>query len=382
MNDRTMPNSIIIIGAGSTGIGLAHQLKLRGLNPIILEEAAQVGASWRARHDQLTLNTLRSYSGLPGRPLPSSFDKFPTKSQFISFLEKCAEELGDSIRFGIKVNKIINNGSKWKLETSEGGLEAEHVVMATGTDKVPVIPNWPGIDSYSGEMLHAADFGDATRFTGKKVLLVGNGNSGVDVGNHLSRNGAGQSWVSIRKGSHVVPQFFLGLSAYQVLMMIRWLPISIQDALVKMTSRLFLGDLRKIGLPAAPKGPISRAIEDGVVVSLDNGFISAIKSGQFEVCGEIDYFSKSSIHMVDGTTLNPDVIIFATGYRSGLESLLGDLGLLEKSREPKHSVDKDFAEYPNLWFLGYTTSTYGNLYTRIEETFRLADAIKSKINNS
>lgn len=375
-------NKIIIIGAGSTGIGLAYELKLRGLNPIILEEAPEVGASWRARHDQLYFNTHRSYSGLPGKPLPSSFDAFPSRLQFISFLEDCADELGDSIRLDTKVNKIVKNSTKWQVDTSAGVLEAEHVVIATGTDKVPVVPNWPGIDTYAGEKLHAADFGNAKRFAGKKVLLVGNGNSGADVGNHLVKNGVGQSWVSIRTGSHVVPQFFFGLSAYQVLMMIRWLPISVQDALVKMTSRLLLGDLRKFGLPVAPKGPISRAVEDSVVVSLDNGFISAIKSGQFKVCGEIDHFSESSVHMVDGTTLTPDVIIFATGYKPDLESLVGDNDLLDESGEPKYSVDEDSTEYPNIWFMGFTTSIYGNMYTRVKETIRLADVIRERVSDS
>lgn len=325
------------------------------------------------------MNTLRHYSGLPGKPLPSSFADFPTKAELISFLEKCADELVDAIRLGVKVNKLKSDGNKWLLETNAGEFDADHVVIATGTDKVPVIPTWPGIDDYTGEMLHAADFGDASRFAGKQVLLVGIGNSAVDVGNHLTSNGVGKSWVSVRTGSHVVPQYMFGIAAYQILMMIRWLPIAIQDALVKISSRALLGDLRQFGLPTAPKGPISRAIEDGVVVAIDTGFISAVKSGQFKVCGEIASFSETAVHMADGTTLSPDAIIFATGYRPGLESMLSELDVLDSSGKPKYLVDKDNPRHPNLWFLGFTTSTYGNLHARVKESIELADAIQDRI---
>lgn len=289
MQDKKL-HDVVIIGAGSTGIGLALQLRLRGLSPIILEEALQVGASWRARHDQLCLNTHRRYSGLASKPLPSSFADFPTKAEFIDFLEQCADELGDSILLGEKVNGISSNGTNWQVETCTGIIEAEHVVVATGTDRIPVVPAWKGVETYTGEMLHAADFGDASRFAGKQILLVGIGNSAVDVGNHLSRNGVGKSWVSIRTGSHVIPQYMFGIPAYQILMMMRWLPIFMQDAVGKTSSRLLLGDLRKLRLPSAPKGPVSRSVEDGVVVAVDDGFISAVKSGQFEVCGEIEHF--------------------------------------------------------------------------------------------
>ena len=382
-NTNSELHKVLIIGAGAAGMALADALNKKGISPIVIDEADHIGSSWRRRHDQLRLNTHRRYSGQLHKPLPKSFNDYPSKDDYISFLTEQAAELGSIIRLGVKAQRITANGSQWHVSTSDGILEAEHVVIATGSDRVATLPHWSGLGSYQGELIHAADFGDAKAFAGKKVLLVGIGNSAVDVGNHLSNVGIEQSWVSVRTGSHIIPKYIFGVPAHLLLVAaLKWLPISLQDALIVGISRLILGNLNKYGLPRAPKGPVSRAIEDDIIVAVDAGFVKAIKKGLFKVVDVIDHFSDSAVHLVDGTTLKPDVIICATGYRLGLETLLEDLDMLDKKGKPKYIADQANPAHPGLWLFGLNSSIYGNMYTRLSETKRLADRIANGQNKS
>jgi len=142
---------------------------------------------------------------------------------------------------------------------------------------------------------------------------------------------------------------------------------------------LVLGDLRKLGLPRPSKGAATRQIEDNQVPSLDDGFIASVKKGLFSFVPEISAFTTEGVELVDGQTLNPDVIICATGYRLGLQELVGTMKVLNIKGVPTFLADESCSAHPGLWFFGLNTSLFGNFYIRRSESKRLAEKIKRQL---
>jgi cation diffusion facilitator CzcD-associated flavoprotein CzcO len=371
-----MDQDVLIIGAGTAGLTAAHELLKRGIEPQIIDEAGEVASSWRRRHEQLSLNTYRAYSSLPGAPLPRRYGAFVKRDDFIAYLEEYAENYKHIVRYGVRAGQIRCNGDDgWLVETDQGEMYARHVIVATGPERQPYTPEWPGMERFQGEFIHSAEFRHADNYIGKRVLLIGASNSGVDIGNHLSEVAISPSWVSVRSGPTIVPQYVFGIPAHIPFMWIRWMPIKAQDTIVAILERIFLGDLRKYGLPKPPAGAVTRDKEEGVTFGIDNGFVSALKAGRFTVVPEVRAFSERSAELVDGRTIEPDAVICATGYRPGLESLVGDLDVLDERGKLRFVADQASDEHPGLWFFGLNTSIYGYLYQRKKEAVRLADRI-------
>jgi cation diffusion facilitator CzcD-associated flavoprotein CzcO len=371
-----MDAEVLIIGAGPAGLGAAYELKRGGLRPTLIDQAPEAAASWRNRHDQLRLNTHRRFSGQPGRPIPRRYGAFPTRDQYVAYLSDYAIQLGLPIYFGQRAVRIDRaTGRGWVVHTDQDDIHCQQVIVATGSDRVPYLPEWPGRESFQGEFIHASNFHHADQYVEKSVLIVGAGNSGVDIGNNLSRVAIKPSWISVRSGPTIAPQYIWGIPTHPILVWSRWLPIKIQDFTTALVSRIFLGDLRKYGMPAPVKGAITRQREDGVTISIDHGFVEALKTGRFSVLPEISSFSSKAVHLVDEHSLEPDAVICATGYRLGLEDLVGHLGVLDERGRPRFYADQADPDFPGLWFFGLNSSIYGNMYIRRAEARRLARAI-------
>lgn len=371
-----MNSNVLIIGAGTAGLTAAYELLKLGIQPQIIDEAEEVGSSWRRRHEQLRLNGYRAYSSLPGAPLPRRYGAYVRRDDFISYLEEYTENLNQPIRFDVRARNIRRNGDDgWLVDTDQGVISARHVIVATGPERQPYTPEWPGQETFQGEFIHAAEFRHSDNYIGKKVLIVGASNSGVDIGNHLSEVGIGPSWVSVRNGPTIVPAYVFGISAHIPFMWLRPLPIKVQDFMVVMLGLIFLGDLRKYGLPKPPVGAVTRNKQDGVIFAIDNGFVKALKAGRFTVVPEISSFSEQAVHLIDGRTVHPDAVICATGYRPGLESLVGHLDVLNERGKPRFFADQASSDHPGLWFFGFNTPIYGPIYSRNHEAPPLAQKI-------
>lgn len=377
-----MDSEVLIIGAGTAGLTAAYELRKRGIEPQVIDEGQEVGSSWRKRHEQLHLNTYRGYSGLPGTPIPKRYGAHVARDDFIAYVEEYAASLQQPIRFGVRAQQISRNGNDgWHVSTDAGDIDARHVIVATGPERQPYSPQWPGQEGYAGKIIHAADFRHADDFAGKRVLIVGASNSGIDIANHLAGVPIGPSWMSVRTGPTIAPQYVFGLSAHIPLMWLRWLPIGAQDFMVALLSRVFLGDLRKYGLPAPPVGAVTRDKRDGVTLGIDNGFVKALKAGRFTIVPEVSSFEGETVHLIDGRSIEPDVVICATGYRPGLESLVGHLGVLNERGRPTYVADQTSDEHRGLWFFGMNPSIYGYLYMRQKEAPRLADKIAQSLHS-
>ena len=140
-----------------------------------------VAAAWRGRYERMRLNTSRLTSRLPGLRYPPGTGLFPTRDEFVAYLECYVDRHGIDLRLGVRVARIDRDGRGWRLRTAAGDLHAEQVVVATGYERRPFIPPWPGCDRFTGRLLHAADYRSPAPFRGSDVLVVGSGSSGMEI---------------------------------------------------------------------------------------------------------------------------------------------------------------------------------------------------------
>lgn len=366
---------VLVIGAGLSGLACARALADRGVAVTVLEGRAGVAQPWRSRHPGLRLNIHRRFASLPGLAPPEGDGVFLKRDTVIDYLERYAAELGVPIRYGAQVEAVVRDATGWHVSSTAGEYSAEHVVFATGRDREPHVPDWPGRANFGGEVLHSADFGDAARFDGRRLLVVGAGNSGTDVLNHLARHRPSDVRVSVRHGPAIVPMRVFGFPLHRLAPLFARMPTAVLDPAFRITQRVFLGNLRRHGLPSHPDGGGTRLVREGVAFAVDDGFAAAVRSGRFRVVPELSGFEGDRVRFADGTTYAPDTVIAATGYRTGLDPLLGRLGVLDGAGVPRHPMGEADPANPGLWFTGFRPIYTGYFDAARIAGDRIADAV-------
>jgi putative flavoprotein involved in K+ transport len=280
------------------------------------------------------------------------------------------------LRLATRVHRVDPAGGDWELGLDGGSITAAHVVIATGPDAEPVMPRWPGMAAFPGTVIHAGHFRNVAEVAGLDVLVVGPGNSGVDLLGHLAGSDAGRLWLSARSGMNITPLRLGGVPLHPVSVLGRYLPLAWQDANARAVQRLAFGDLARLGYPRSALGAFTRAAADGVTVAVDDGFIRALKAGRITMKPAIDRFDGPQVRFTDGTSCTPDAVICATGYRPGLEQLAGHLVTLDAGGMPPITGARSSPAHPGLWFFGLDRSIYGNMHVRRRQARQLAKAIR------
>ena len=241
---------IAVIGAGPAGVSMALSLRDRGLRPLLIDRADQVGSSWRGRYDRLKLNTGRPFSHLPNRPYPQGTPMFPSRDDVIAHLDQHAHEDGIELRMATEVKRIDRGVRGWRLATSDGEVDARQVVVAIGNQHTARIPQWPGANAFTGEMLHSSQYRNPCPFRGRKVLVVGSGSSGMEIAHDLATGGAGKVWMGIRTPPNILLRSLPGgLPGDLVSLPIYHLPVRVADAIGRRARRANLGDLSEFRTP-------------------------------------------------------------------------------------------------------------------------------------
>jgi cation diffusion facilitator CzcD-associated flavoprotein CzcO len=340
----------IIIGAGPAGLAAAHELNARGLETVILEKEGCVGAVWRRHYDRLHLHTPRSTSSLPGLKMPTAFGRYPSRSQFVEYLESYATKFALKPRFGAAVKAVRRDGGGWLAEAGAHSTTAAIIVVATGWADFPYLPTWPGMDSFKGPILHSSAYRNPNSFAGKRTLVVGFGNSGAEIALDLCE-AAVEVALSVRSPVCVLPRDFLGIPVVNLAIAQRFLPAGLVDALNAPLLRLVVGSMKGLGMKQADKGPVRMIKEDGRVPVLDVGTVAKIRDGKIKVRPAIEVFAMDGVRFADGRKEGFDSVILATGFRPDLRTLLPDArGVLDASGKPLVS-DRHTAE-PGLYFIG------------------------------
>jgi putative flavoprotein involved in K+ transport len=353
---------VLVAGAGAAGLASAAMLKRRGIPAVVLERTDQVASSWRGRYDSLILNTPRLTSTLAGYRMPRRYGRWPTRDDVVEYLEEYARRQQLRIRFGVELQRVERRDGGWSLDTSEGEMQAPQIVIAGGHDTHPLIPDWPDRDTFPGQLIHSAEYRNPEPFRGRDVLVVSASNSGSEIAYELASNGAGRVWTSMRTPPPIFPREWpSGVPINYSAWILDLLPDRVADRIGHFTQRLIYGDLSSHGIPRSPVGIQTRTkrLHQGSLI--DAGFIEALKQGRIEIVSAVRGFDGPDVVLVDGTRLRPDAVVAATGYRRGLEDLVGHLGILDAAGHPSVVGGRTHSSAPGIYFNGYLGTASGQL---------------------
>jgi cation diffusion facilitator CzcD-associated flavoprotein CzcO len=376
--ELTPQHQVVVIGAGPAGIASALALKDAGLSAVVLDRADEVASSWRGRYEGLRLNTWRRFSQLPGRPYPKGTPTFPSRDEVIDYLARHGGEEGMDIRLGTRVERIEADGSDWVIRTSTGELRAPQVIVATGLEGAPVIPEWAGRDTFAGELIHSGGYRSPGRYRGKRVLMVGPGCSGMEIANELANGDAAKVWLAVRTPPNIMLRQGPGPVPGDLIATWLWhLPTGLADRIARVAARLDVGDLTEYGLERPETGVFAGVRERGKVPAIVDGeVIDSIKEGRIEVVAAVSSLAPGWVELDDGSRVEPDAVICATGYERGLEPLVGHLGVLGERGVPRALAPRPAA--PGLRFVGYVPRPGGIGYMG-KEARRSASAIAREL---
>jgi hypothetical protein len=371
---------VYVIGGGPAGLAAAAELRRRGMHPVILERGAQVGSSWRAGYDRLRLHTVRGLSGLPGLGIPRNAGRWPSRDAMIDYLERYRAGHELEVRGRTEVERIAaaepadGDGIRWVMHTTAGErLPARSVVVATGHARVPFVPDLPGRQAYTGQLRHAREYRNPAPFAGLDVLVIGMGNSGSEIATDLAEGGARRVWIAVRTPPQIVRRDTAGWPAHATGILVSRLPAALVDPVARLQQRLTVPDLTPYGIPRPDDGLLTRVRRTGEVPLQDVGFIGAVRSRKVTPVAAVTGFDGDKVLLADGSAIAAQAVIAATGYRRGLEKMVGHLGVLDARGMPKVHGGPPAA--PGLFFLGYTVSLRGMLRDIAADARRVAPAV-------
>ncbi|KAM0954300.1 putative indole-3-pyruvate monooxygenase [Dioscorea sansibarensis] len=319
--------TVVIVGAGSSGLATAACLTTHSIPYILLERDHCVASLWSNRsYDRITLHLAKQYCQLPHGPHPPTTPTFIPKRHFIEYLEDYAAKFRIQPRFGMEVESawFEEGEGKWRVVARRGTegeaveLKARFLVVASGENDEAVVPEIENLQGFRGDLVHSSRYRSGSVYKGKSVLVVGAGNSGMEIAFDLWASGAFPSIV-VRSSVHVVSKeiWLVGM------LLFKYLSISWVDIVVLLLCYLKFGNTSKYGLCRPNKGPFySMANTPGFFPIMDTGTFGKIKSGEIQVLPSIASIKGNSVIFVNGKIHHFDAIIFATGYRSAVKKWL------------------------------------------------------------
>ncbi len=382
-----MPEAaVVIVGGGAAGLSAAGALGRVKIPAVVLEQDPQIGDVWARRYGRLRLHTVRQFSGLAHFPIPLRYPRYLSGAEYATYLQEYAQQLGLLVINPIAVTRVRaprDGASPWMIDIDTPGGEAwqaQTVVIATGQYRQPILPAWPGLDTFGGHFTHSIGYRTPTPYAGKRVLVVGSGNSGAEIATDLSEHGAAMVAISIRTAPPIVPRDPFGMPVQRTSMLLSALPPAIADRLGWLTARLALGDLTRYGMPKGRFAPYRTQH----VPLIDVGFVDALKHKRVTLRPAVAGISSTGAIFADGSAEAFDAIIAATGFSTSLASLLD---LPDGDGRSLHTVLDEFGEprgrhgdptaFPGLYFLGFTHSLRGHLFEANRASRRLARHLRA-----
>jgi putative flavoprotein involved in K+ transport len=369
-----MPEAVVV-GAGPGGLAVAAMLQRGGVETVVVDRADAVGTAWRGHYERLHLHTVRWLSNLPGLRIPRRYGKWVSRDDVVRYLESYAVHHKLDVQLNTEIERVERDGDEWVLRSPHGDLRATYVVIATGHNHTPDLPSWPGAADFSGELLHAADYRNATPYIGKNVLVVGAGNTGAEIALDLIETGAASVKVSVRTPPHIVFRQQNGIANPTLGILFRHLPPRIFDPIARRLRALTVGDLTEYGLETPTDGLYERVLRDEAIPLVDIGFLDALKAGKVSIAADVVGFDGPRVLLGDGETLSVDAVIAATGYRRDLDPLVGHLGVLDAKGRPVVRGGGIEPGAPNLWFTGFSNPISGNFREMAIDAKRIGRAV-------
>ncbi|KAF1884545.1 hypothetical protein Lal_00028423 [Lupinus albus] len=356
-------NGPVIVGAGPSGLAVSACLKDQGVPFIVLERANCIASLWQNRtYDRLKLHLPKQFCQLPNFPFPEDFPEYPTKFQFIKYLESYANHFNITPQFNETVQsaKYDETFGLWRVKTvrkshlcnrpNEYDYICRWLVVATGENSEKIVPEFEGLEEFGGHVMHACDYKSGQSYYGQKVLVVGCGNSGMEVSLDLCNHNATPIMVV-----HVLPREVFGKSTFEVAVkLMKRLPLKVVDKILLILSCLILGNVEKYGLKRPSKGPLELKNSTGKTPVLDIGALKKIRSGKINVVPGIKRFLPGNVEFVDDRVLQIDSVVLATGYRSNVPSWLKENEFFSKDGIPRNPFPNGWKGSAGLYAVGFT----------------------------
>lgn len=321
---------VIVIGGGQAGLSLGFYLRRSGLRYVILDSQTKPGGAWLHGWDSLKLFSPAQWSSLPGWLFPGNPGRYPTRDEVISYLEQYEERYQLPIKRPVLVTSVEPYAEFLEIGTSDGFYRAKVVVAATGSWQKPYIPDYPGREQFSGIQLHSANYKSPDQFAGKRVLVVGAGNSGAQIMAELSLFSEA-TWVTLEE-----PQFLPDDVDGRVLF----------DAASEKYRALTTGSINDSSIADKPK---SRDLL-GHIVMVEPVKEARARNG-LESRRMFERFTENGVVWRSGQEEMIDVVIWCTGFQPALE-ILKPLSIVEKNGKVEMKGTHSIKE-PRLWLVGY-----------------------------
>lgn len=314
---------LIVIGGGQSALACGYYLRRTEIGCLMLDASEDCGGAWRQTWDSLTLFSPADHSSLPGWLMPPSENEFPTREEVIDYLCHYEERYELPVKRPVRVHKVEKEGEEFVLRTSEGMYRSKAVISATGTFDKPFIPDIPGREKFAGEQFHAAEYQRPAGLESKKVLVVGEGNSGAQILAEVSKV-AHTKWAT-RKEPEFLPEDVDGRVLFDMASAKYYAQ---QKGETFDAAKYDLGNI--VMVP-----PVKEARDRGVLLS-SGGFVEMDEGG---------------VVWEDGTQEAFDVIIWCTGFGYATDHLTDLVEIDERGKVETEGTQA--GDIPGLWLVGY-----------------------------
>ena len=367
----------IIVGAGPAGLAVGAALRRSGVPFVMLERGQHVAESWHRHYERLALHTPKRHSALPGLPFPREYPTYPSRDQVISYFDDYARTFDLHPELGREISRCTRRADgQWMVSTDAGEYRAYNLVMATGLNRVPNVPRWPGDETFPGPIVYTYDYSNGERLRGQRVLVVGFGNSGAEIALDLLEHGARPA-IAVRSKVNVVPRDLFGIPIIVFALLWNPFPARFADAMNALTLRLAIGDLSALGLSKRDHGPFAQIDEARRIPVIDVGTLARIRSGDIDVRKNVESFDGATVRFADDTRERFDAIVLATGFTTGLASLFPNHSdVLDDQGRPR--INGRESAVPGLFFCGFDLSRGGVLREIGIEARHIAQSIATR----
>ena len=365
------PGAVAVIGAGPHGLTALKSLLAHGIAADGFDRADGVGGNWRFGaptsrvYESTHLISSKPFTQFPDFPMPDDYPDYPNHRQVLGYFERYAEHFGlaERILFNTEVVRVqevddapagVFGGPRWDVtirsasaDAGETTLRYDAVVIANGHNWSPKIPAYPGLDDFAGEVAHSADYKSADQLRGRRVLVVGAGNTGCDIAVEAAQN-ATATYHSTRRGYWYNPKYAFGRPSDQVAdqLLALKLPLPVRRAMYTGMHKLIVGDYTRYGL----REPDHAFYETHPVVN--QNLVYYIGHGDIRPRPDVAEFDAAGAVFADGSRADVDVVVFATGYLARFDFLADPTVLGLSDGRPTLGLQMASPTHPNVWVSG------------------------------
>lgn len=351
MQQRHTNRRACVVGAGPAGLAIARTLKRFGIEFDVYERHSAVGGIWDQAnpgspvYDSAHFISSKAKSHFLDFEMPADYPDYPSHRQILAYLRAFASayRLNDNVHFNTAVQSAVQTAAGWKINLASGESKFyTWLIAASGANWHPRIPSFPG--SFAGEHRHAVTYRTPDEFRGKRVLIVGAGNSGCDIACDAAHS-ARAAFISLRRGYHFFPKHMFGEPLDVFVERGRRLPTWLSQLLLGWLLRLLNGDLTRFGL----KAPDHKVLESHPIVN--SQVLHYLAHGDLVAKPNISQLNGAEVIFDDGSREIIDLIIYATGYRWELPYLEDGVVRWREGR-PDLYMSVFSREHPTLFVLG------------------------------